>query len=93
MLIISPTCFGIGVTFSGSLRTRNARCDWQNTSSASVRLEVTWLQSLVTLEIELFTDRCIICSITLGTKSMFTFHPAVDTCLMHKFLPIPLYFS
>jgi len=33
MISISPTCFGTGVTFSGSLWTRNARCDWQNTSS------------------------------------------------------------
>jgi hypothetical protein len=34
MLSISPTCFGTGVAFLGSLRTRNARRDWQNTSSS-----------------------------------------------------------
>jgi hypothetical protein len=34
MLRISPMCFGTGVTFSGILRTWNARCDWQNISSS-----------------------------------------------------------
>jgi len=34
MLSIDPTCFGTGVTFSGSLRSGYARCHWQNTSSS-----------------------------------------------------------
>ena len=78
MISISPTCFGTGLTFSGSLRTRNVRCDWQNTSySCSSRIHFfpfpsrNWPFSFVACSCKRTDCRCVRTSAASDVHALF----------------------